>query len=205
LPEIQDQTEIYEAERLLRNPPKGAWVRKNSGQERIGAVIKSKGAAVMFIFSIIFTGTVVFGFMNAVSYGRIILFFFMAPFAAASVLLWYRTFLSLFGKIELVINRKEPDYLFTGIGTIGKKRVVNWQSLSNIYEKETFIETDPVRPPASPEEYNQKTGYTVKHIYLEGENTVKISANGISEEKRKFLIGALKYYLDLKTRYQQFY
>jgi len=186
LSEILDQDTIYEIENLLRNPPKGAWVRKDIGKEIIGVCTRSKSAIFLLLFTLAFSSFSFAMFFNILPTRSILLILFMLPFVAASIFLWTQVFYSIFGKVELVIDKNGQDFIFTGIGKIGKKRIIKWQSIKSIYEKTTHTSE------------NSST-----NIYIEGGKIIKISRTYINDDKSKFLIDVLKYYKDKKDRFQQ--
>jgi hypothetical protein len=112
----------------------------------------------------------------------------MLIFIAASIFLWGQVFYSIFGKIELVLNKNGQDYIFVGIGRIGKKHVLKWPSIKSIYEQTS----------------RSSEGGQIRKIYIAGENIIKIPMSGINDDKSMFLIKVLKYYKDKKDRFQQF-
>ena len=188
LSEILDQDTIYEIENLLRNPPKGAWVKKDIGQEIIGIRPRSKSAIFSILFALAFSSISFTGFFQMIISKSTIGILFMLIFIASSIFLWVQVFYSIFGKIEIVLNKNGQDYIFTGIGRIGKKHILKWPSIKSIYEQTS---------------HNSEDGYS-KKIYIAGENLIKISINGINENKSMFLIKVLKYHKNKKDRFQQF-
>jgi hypothetical protein len=188
LSEILDQDAIYETEKLLRNPPKGAWVRKDIGKEIIGISTRSKSAIFIILFALAFSGVSFLGLFQMIISESAIGILFMLIFIAASISLWGQVFYSIFGKIEFVTNKNGQDYIFAGIGRIGKKHVLKWPSIKSIYEQTSHSSEDG----------------SSKKIFIEGENLIKIPINGINENKSMFLIKVLKYYKDKKDRFQQF-
>jgi hypothetical protein len=188
LSEIQDQDTTFETEKLLRNPPKGAWVKKDIGGEKIGISTCSKNAIFLFLFTLSFSGISFLGFFQVIQTKSIIGILFMLVFAAVSIFLWEKVFFSIFGKIEFVTNKNGQDYIFSGIGSIGKKHILKWPSIKSIHEQTSY----------------SSEGGADRKIFIEGEKTIKLPINGINEDKTMFLLRALKYYKDIKDRFQQF-
>ena len=188
LSETLDQDAIYEIEKLLRNPPKGAWVKKDTGREIIGVSTRSKSAIFIFLFTLAFSGVSSMGVFQIIMIKSLIGLLFMSIFAAVAIFLWVQVFYSIFGKIELVLNRNGHDYIFVGIGGIGKRHIINWPSIKGIYEQTT----------------RSSEGGSARKIYIEGETLIKIPITGINDNKSMFLINVLKYTKDKKDRFQQF-
>jgi len=188
LSEIPDQDVINNAENLLRNPPKGAWVKKDFGKEIIGVSNRSKGAIFLVLFSIVFTGVCLMGILFFIKAKLLIGLLPMLIFAVVSIVLWFSVFSNIFGKIELVIDKNGQDYIFSGIGNVGKKHILNWSSIKSIYEQTVKL----------------SRGSSSRNIFIEGEKIVKIPIGGINSDKSRFLLDVLKYYKDLKNRFQQY-
>jgi len=203
---MSDEDKTAEAEKLLRNPPKGAWVKKDNDKELIGVSTLARGGFILLPFSLLFCGFSYLGFSQILKNEStsLVPLLVMLPFAAASIFLVITALYSLFGKVELVINKKEPDYIFTGIGSIGKTRNIKWKSIKEIHEKTTYHKTRNTHSSRGAGRH-QYTTYAVKNIYIEGEETIKISAKFLNAEKLKFLLCALLYYKDIKTRYGNFF
>jgi len=182
------QESINEIEKMLYNPPKDAFVKKDSGIERIGVFTRSKSAFFLIFFSLLFSCVSLFILFQAVLMNVIPVIMFVFAFLILSVFLWVRSFYAIFGKIELVMKKNETDYIFTGIGTAGKKRFINWTSIKNITEHTI----------------QNSQGTHNRHILIDGEKQIKIPTDVINKNKIEFLINILKYYKERKIRFQQF-
>ena len=187
--ETLDQNAIYEIENLLRNPPKGAWVKKDIGREIIGISTRSKSSIFILIFTLAFSGASFLVLFQIIMIRELIVsLLIMLIFAPAVIFLWVQVFYSIFGKIEFVTNKNGQDYIFVGIGRIGKKHVLKWASIKNIFEQIS----------------HNSEGGSSKKIFIEGEKLIKISINGINKNKSTFLIKVLKYHKNIKDMFQQF-
>jgi hypothetical protein len=181
LSELSDQEDINEAENLLRNPPKGTLVSNNNENIAIKISTHSLGAIFLILFTLGFSSVSFFAFFQVLVSKSILGLLFISVFIVASIFLWIQAFFSLFGKIVIVINRDRniQDYIFIGIGIIGKKYYLNWKKNINIYEY-TF---------------NHSEGGIEKKICIdEGNKLIKIPVNFINENKKLFLLKILKYY-----------
>ena len=181
LSESFDQENINEAENLLRNPPKGVLVLKNNEHTKIKISTHSLGAVFLLLFTLAFSSISFLGFFQTLVAKLIIGLLFMSVFIAASIYLWIQVFFSLFGKIEIIINinKSIKDYIFIGIGIIGKKHYINWSKVINIYEHI----------------HHYSEGGIEKRIYIAEENKlIKIPVGFINDNKRRALLMVLKYY-----------
>ena len=202
LSEMQDQEKIEETENLLRNPPKGISVKKDSGSEIITISAKSKSAVIVLLFALIASGLIGFILSLVLAQKTFIIIAFLAPFAVIITALWAETFFLAFGKIELVINKKEPDYLFKGIGAIGKKYFIDWPSIKNI--SEVTIETDSTSSMERTSGAHLTARHTSRYIHIEGKKLIKLAINNLNKEKSELLVNVLKYYKEKKLMFQQF-
>jgi len=181
LSEIPDQDIIDETERMLENPPQEAWVKKDMDKTSVGVSTHSKNAFILALFAIAFSGVSLFIFSKAMVTGNSLIILFVSTFVFFSVYLWIKVIFSAYGKIELVMTHNE-DFLFIGVGTIGKKHFINWQSVKNIYDQ-TLVNS---------------RGVHLKNIYIESDKLIKIPTEAIDKIKADFLISVLRYYKDKK-------
>jgi len=184
--ESPDQEAIFNTDNLLRNPPKGAWVKKDIGKEIIGVSTNSKSAIFLFFFSIAFSGVTFLVIYQFLFLRLIIGLVFMSIFAVVSIILWIHVFYLAFGKIELVMDKNGQDYIFTGIGKVGKKLILNWSSIKSIYEQTIKDSENSSR----------------RKIFIDAEKLLTISLDGINNEKSTFLLQVLKYQKEIKDRFQ---
>jgi hypothetical protein len=188
LSELSDQEDINETEKLLRNPPKGIFISKNDENTKIKISTHSLMAIFLIFFTLGFSVISFFAFFQILVSKSIVQLLFISIFVVASIFLWIQVFFSLFGKIMIVINKNRiiKDYIFVGIGIIGKKYYLNWNKIVNIYEY-TF---------------NHSEGGREKKIYINVENNlIKIPVDYINENKKLFLLNILKYYMHKNKNY----
>jgi hypothetical protein len=181
LSELLDQEKINETENLLRNPPKGIRVNENYEHIKIKIFTHSSSAIFLIFFTLGFSSISFLGFFQAITAKSIVGSLLISVFVVASIYLWTQLFFSLFGKVEIVINidKNFQDYIFIGIGIVGKKYYINWSKIINIYEHNTH--------------YSE--GGTEKKIYISEENKlIKIPVNYINDNKKRFLLIVLEYY-----------
>jgi len=186
--EAQEKETIFNTDNLLRNPPKGVWVKKDIGKEIIGVSTRSKIAIFILIFSIAFSGVTFLGIYQFLRLRIIIGLVFMSILVAVSIILWKHVFFLIFGKIELVMDKNGHDYIFTGIGKAGKRLIINWSSIKNIYEQTS----------------KSSEGVPNRKILIDGDKLLEISLDGINDEKSMFLLQVLKYQKEIKDRFQQY-
>jgi hypothetical protein len=180
LQDLSNQEDINEIENLITNPPKGILVSKNNENTEIKISTLSLGNILV---TFIVLGFFVYFFSKSTLDSL-----FKSLFLIGSILLLKSQFFSLFGKIVIVINKNEniQDYIFIGIGAIGKKYYLNWSKIISIHEY-TF---------------HAYRFVTVKKIYIyEENNLIKISIRFFNENKRLFLLKILKYYWHKNKNY----
>jgi hypothetical protein len=188
LSELLDQENINETENLLRNPPKGIWISKNNEYNKIKISTHSSRAIFLIFFTLVFSGFSFLGFFQTIITKSIIGSLLISVFAVVSIYLWTRVFFSLFGKVMIVINinKSIQDYIYIGVGIIGKKYYINWSKIINIYEHN---------------DHNSEGG-TEKKIYISEENKlIKIPVDYINDNKKRFLLAALEYYRHKNKNY----
>jgi hypothetical protein len=87
------------------------------------------------------------------------------------------------GKIELCLG--QASCLFKGVGKLGIRKFFNWEKIRRIYETHE--------------------GDGKLSIFIEGERRLKVGSQFLNEEKRYFLLSALKYfYREKHTRTRTF-
>ena len=182
LSEIADQDTIDETERLLDKPPQETWVKKDMSKTSIGVSTHSKNSFILALFAIAFTGVSLFIFSKAIITGNILILLFVSSFLFFSIYLWIKVIFSVYGKIELVMTDNE-NYLFIGVGSVGKKHPINWSKINDIYDQ-TLVNS---------------RGVNLKNIYINGEKLIKIPTEAIDKSKSDFLISVLRYYKDKKN------
>ena len=201
---MEDQETAEDLENIMRNPPKGVQIQKDGGREIITVSARSKSAIILILFALIFSGFTAFAFYKIIEVEPLIGFIFMVPFVLAITFLWIHAFFMMFGKYELVINPKEPDYIFKGMGSLGKKHTIDWPSIKSI--SENIIERQQyTNPGVTTYGRHSANKTTVRYLQIEGKEAIKITTGYINKEKSGFLVNALKYYQERKLRFQQYY
>jgi hypothetical protein len=179
LSELLDQVNNNEVENLLEYPPKGILINNNFGDIKISIFTRSPGSIFLILFSLFFSGISFFGFFQTVITKSLFGSIFMLVFVVCSIYLWVRVFFFIFGKI--VINKYEnnQDYIFIGIGIIGKKHYLNWDIITNFHEHTDI--------------YSE--GGSSKKLYIsEGNKLIKIPLDYLNDNKKRFLLMILKYF-----------
>jgi hypothetical protein len=188
LSELFDQEDIDEIENLLKNPPKGILVSKNNEHIKIKIPTHSSRAFFLIFFTLAFSSISFLGFFQTIIGKSIIGSLFISVFVIVSIYLWIKVFFSLFGKIMIIINinKNIKDYIFIGIGFIGKKYYINWSKIINIYEHI---------------DHNSEGGSSKKLYISEGNKLIKIPLDDINDNKERFLLLVLKYYRNKSKNY----
>jgi hypothetical protein len=87
LSELLDQDDIYEAEKLLRNPPKGIKINKNYEYNKIKISTHSSSAIFLILFTLGFSSVSFLGLFQVLIAKSILGLLFLSVFAAASIYL----------------------------------------------------------------------------------------------------------------------
>ena len=178
--EMMTQGEDVEMEKMLSNPPKGTWAKREIDRLVIGSSTRSKNFFIILLFALVFSIVSIPQFFMALyiflfeSLHIVFLLLHLIFFIVSCGLIWL-TIYSLFGKIEIIIN-KNP-YIFYGVGIFGSKKYINFQNIKRIY-KSTF---------------NDSEGGIHRKIVIEGEKYIEIPTESISAEKEDFLYNMLQY------------
>ena len=185
---LLDQVNTDEAVDLLKNPPKGILVNKNSENIKIKIPTHSLRALFLLFFTLAFSSISFLGFFQMITSRSIIGLLFISVFVIASIYLWIQVFFSLFGNIQIIIDKYKNlnDYIFIGIGMIGIKKHLNWISIIDIYEHT----------------YNHSEGGIEKKVFISEENSlIKIPVDYINDNKKRFLIKVLRFYWNKNKNY----
>jgi hypothetical protein len=162
-------------EGILRNPPPGTWIAEEGFDIYIGARTRSAAAFVLVPFACVWSGFALWGvYGTQILKGEfdLVLSLFGVPFLAASVFLWGMTLMSVAGKIEICLGRK--SYIFKGAGSVGSRKFFNREAVRRIYE--------------------MPGGEARAVIFLEGDTRLKIGSRFLNDQRRYFLLTALKYF-----------
>jgi len=176
---ILNEDEHFEIDKMLNDPPKGTWNIKNYDEMLIGVSTFSKESISVLIFNILFSGFIYFCIFDILFRHKAILAsLFMIPFVLASLYLMKETLFAFFGKIE--IHFCKDTYIFIGVGKIGKKHFIKWDSLKGIWKSVT----------------RESEGGIKKEIFIEEKRIITIPLKYITDNKGKYLFYALKYYMN---------
>ena len=162
----------------INTPPNGAWITKKPQQITVGATTRSLLAFFLVPFMLVWSG----GSLGGIYGSQIIsgkfdlaISLFGIPFILGSILFWGLTIMSIWGKVEMTLDQIGGK-LFTGVGSIGRRKTFTWEEISTI--KEVQI-------------YNRKSSGQSKEIVLEGKKRISFGT-GINESRRYYLYKSLK-------------
>ncbi len=168
----------------LRNPPKGAWFRKEMDRVVVGATTRSPVAFFLVPFMCVWSGFSLGGIYGSqIAKGEFDLgsSLFGIPFVLGSILFWSFALMAICGKVEVSIGNMSS--VFVGIGKVGWTRSFEWSAVQTIREDGTNV---------------SYPGGHQAAIVLEGKERLKFGT-GLNEKRRYFVLNALKY-LKSETR-----
>lgn len=175
---IIDSEAVGEAEELIRFPPGGAWIIRESSSLRFGVTARSRVLFFLIPFTLLWTGVSAAGFAASIIMRQHIGFIFLWLVCfLLSIVLIRKTVFAACGRYELVFSL-EGVYLFTGNGKRGKKEYIDWQSVTDIFEY--------WKPPFD--------GDITHEIRILENRLIKISVSELTREKAAFLLLLLKYF-----------
>jgi hypothetical protein len=169
---------------VLREPPAGAWFRKEIDRDVIGASTRSPTALFIVPFMIVWSGGSVGSIYGSqLANGELdpSLSLFGIPFLIGSIILVSTALMTVFGKVEVSVGNTSS--VFTGIGRVGWSRPFDWSAIKTIREDGANA---------------QYPGSHDGAIVLEGGSRLKFGS-GLNEQRRYFVLNALKH-LKAKTR-----
>ena len=173
----QNQEKINEAGNILENPPRGAWIREDHHNIRIGVSVRPPKIVSRILFCLFFCGMTVGGIAEVIQNLRdafhitIISVFFLISLFLIGDLLFF-----LFGKIELVFSRRV--YVFSGVGIIGKKRYIQWEQVKDVHLVLDVHSQGPGR----------------KVLVIEEKKKIKVPVKYLSDDKMHFLLAGIVFY-----------
>jgi hypothetical protein len=162
---------------ILRNPPPGAWFKREMGQVIVGASTRSPVAFFLIPFMCVWSGGSVggiYGSQLAKGEFNLTMSLFGIPFILFSLLFWTFALMSVFGKVEVTLGK--PSSVFVGIGRLGWTRKFDWHAMKTVRE-DIALMTYP--------------GSHQAGIVLEGTERVKFGT-GLNDKRRYFMLNALK-------------
>jgi hypothetical protein len=173
---LLNKDEYIEAGKMLLNPPKGTWVKKNHGQLIIGIYTHSKNAFYLLPFSLFFSLISFAGFFGTIIfYENIVFLLLWLIFIIPSCILIWKTIYAIFGRIEIKFSQN--TILFIGVGKLGKKIYINWDLVKKIIKSSS----------------RDSDGIITNEIIIEENDFIRIPVDGINQLKKMFLYILLKY------------
>jgi hypothetical protein len=159
--------------------PGGAWFRQEADRVVVGATTRSPVAFFLVPFMCVWSGGALGGIYGSqIAEGQFnpVMSIFGIPFVLGSILFWAVALMAVCGKVEVIINR-DGATIFTGIGSLGWKRRLDWLSVKTVREE------------------SATTRYPGSHgagLVIEGKQRVKFGT-GLNEARRFFVLNAPKY------------
>jgi Zn finger protein HypA/HybF involved in hydrogenase expression len=177
---------------VLQNPPRGTWFRQEVDRVVVGASTRSPIAFFLVPFMCVWSGFSlggIYGTQIISGEFSLVMSLFGLPFLLASILFWGLALMTICGKVEVSIGQESS--IFVGIGGLGWTRYFDWFAVRNIQEAPNPMQC-----------YGGGYGAFYGGIFLEGPQRIRFGA-GINEQRRYFLLHALKY-LKAETFQQSF-
>ena len=164
---------------ILQNPPKGAWFRQEVNGTVVGASTRSPVALLLVPFMCVWSGGslgLVYGTQIVEGEFNLALSLFGIPFLLGGIIFWAFTLIAVWGKVEVSVGYVSS--VFVGIGSTGWRRYFDWSSIRTIREERTNIHFQ---------------GRIRRGIALEGQRKRLVFGTGLNDERRYFVLNALKY------------
>ncbi len=166
----------------LNTPPKGIVVEEVDGNLVINSTTRSIGIAIfMTLFMTVWSGASLGGIYGTqIINGKfdLAMSLFGLPFLGGSILFWSIALMAMFGRVKVTINRNQVE-IFTGIGKLGRTKVIALDDISKVYEKTT----------------RGSKGGTSTSIALEGRSIYQFG-RGLSFERQRYVLNALQLLVD---------
>lgn len=162
----------------INQPPSGAWYEPQPNEIIIGATTRSATALYLIPFTCIWSGfslSMLYGSQIANQQFSLFESLFGIPFLIGSIFMIKQCLISVFGKVEIHANR-EGGTIFTGIGSIDRKKPFLWRDVSTINNGTS-------RP------WFQR--YDQEAIVMEGATSYTFGSD-LNEERRYYILNALK-------------
>ena len=119
---------------------KGTWIHQERGVLTLGASTRSPMALFMVPFMLVWSGGSIGGiYISQIMKGEfnLMMSLFGIPFLLGSIFFWGMTFMFIWGKVELRLDR-EGGSILTGIGKIGYRQKFKWADVSHVEENQGF-------------------------------------------------------------------
>jgi len=164
-------------DKVLAKPPSGCSREKDVDGIVLKASTRSPAAFFLVPFMCVWSGFSLGGIYGTqIVQGKfnLMMSLFGIPFIAGSVLFWSIALMAVFGREEVIINRRELRY-FVGVGRIGRWKTL---SLSDLHTVELGAGKD-------------LQGKSSEAIILAGGTQLQIGG-GLNQERRYWLYHALR-------------
>jgi hypothetical protein len=162
----------------LREPPRGAWYEETGFGRRIGATVRHPVAIFLLPFTCVWSGLSMGGIYGSQFVrGEFLLLpsLLGIPFLVGTLFLIWMTALTLFGKVEVSIDRDEGR-VFHGVGPLGRTRPFDRRSIRT-------VEND------YPQDRNSGNGGAP--IALVGKTRIQVGG-GLSDARHRYLLQGLR-------------
>lgn len=166
----------------MNDSPKGTWIKMEMNNLIIGATTRSPIAFFLVPFMIVWSGASIGGIYGGqISKGEVdpFLAIFGIPFIMGSILFWSLTLLTIWGKVELTLDRN-GGRVFTGLGIFGVSNNFKWDEISLIKESK---------------ENNNNSGSQGSKLTLEGKKKISFGW-GVNESRKYYLYRSMKIIID---------
>jgi hypothetical protein len=164
----------------LMRPPRGVWFRQDMRGFELGASMRSPAAFFLVPFMALWSGGSLGGIYGSqIHSGKFNLTtsLFGIPFLIGTILLGAFPLMMICGRISIAVQG-DQGRIFTGVGPIGWTRRFKWSAV-------TTVSQEPVG--------YSKNGQPQVAIVLQGDNNLRLKfASGIKEERRYFMLNALR-------------
>ena len=163
----------------LMRPPKGVWFRQNMRGFELGATTRSGAAFFLVPFMCAWSGLSLGGIYGSqIHSGKFNLAssLFGLPFLIGTIFLVAFTLMTICGKMVISVQG-DQGRLFTGLGPLGRTRLFKWSNIKSATEETGFY----------------RNGQPRLAIILQGDDNTRLKfASGINEERRYFMLNALR-------------
>lgn len=175
----------------MNNPPKGAWINNGFNELTIGASTRSPIAFFLVPFMIVWSGGSLGGIYGTqIVSGKFSLFMslFGIPFVIGSIIFWSLALMSIWGKVEIKID-KLGGVIFTGLGKFGIKKTFSWDDVSTVRESVSNL---------------KYPGSNGGDILIEGKKRISFG-KGLNQSKRYYLYRSLNQIVEKVKQNKNFF